>query len=1489
VLLSLVVAAGVFLLARAAGVDEDEDGINDDFERFFGLTVGDDNADGDPDQDGLDNHAESVAGTDPLSPDTDLDGWADSVDANPVSRAVYLWGDPRFTQGCTNLYVRPVWASAGQAVGGEPLVGGAYDFGWTLELPEDGLLMRFDRSVVTNDLWLAVAAPDQAASVFSVCMLDSNLVALASPMSLGASVAPWMTNRLPLAAWPEASAISIQSTQGMAFVVASVLYNDADGDGLDDDQNAQMASLTGAASQTNQPPAGGGTGEGSGSNALSVVKEVIGFETSEGYAEGPLSGQQGWSATEGARVRAGGAYEGAQALELLRNGQDEAVSRTASATVATAFTNDIVWVSARLKCVPNGPRLPREQIGAAAFVVDGAGHVVAYDGVSGEWVVSAMAFPGITGVWARADFCLNYASKTYTLCFQGVVVHRNLGFADASLTRPNRLFLRNDSAVEGGDAQADAIVFSTEEPAGLDFDGDGLSNAFEREIGTAVWSADSDGDGLSDSDEFDMGFDPLQSNTDYDGDGISNEDEAEFGTDPSETDSDNDGTPDLWLASRLDGSSTSHRSGAWVDCGSNLVAVGSEILRAEYEMAAPLSGIYRLSLGMSNWTNRLSAFRFQILVDGQPFRFVETALGGDESALCFDTPWLAAGVHTFRIAWLDSTYSGKLLTVRSLSLYGVDGPDADGDGMQDWMAARLMAEFPDSDSDGVSDFEELTVGTDPLNPDSDGDTLSDGEEIAVFGTDPLLDDSDGDGITDTTLVASRTGAETSFRRSFHITAAWAEEGTALASQTGNAESAYDLDVPTNGGFRFGVTLRNGPHDPPDNYVYQVAVTVDGVAAGTALVRADCDIPGTGWVTLPWLQAGTRRFGLRWKNDSTLASRPTSIVIEGVGLRAVDAPDADGDGVQDWIESQLQAKGDSDGDGLTDAQEVLVHHTNPFCRDSDGDGLYDGKETGSYGTNPLASDSDGDGVGDGEEVSGLGTDPLHADIPAAFNLTADTALGVAALKKSGGWYAAGTELRCIRRGYAEYSLSAPSAGIYAVSVEAALSWSVLFDRGVSPVTTAELIIYLDGAYLGRVKVHSAEGVPDTVRVFTPCIPQGAHTVRVFYNNLNSEQSLRVRKVSLMTAPGGADADGDGVADWANVLAARRSGLDPVAWSYTSPFCAEGAARFPALASCSATSGGITAPVIVKAGVAGRWYADVPLDPLGPVALRAVFESGACAASASVEWRALNLEQLQGGVVIRVGDSLRITCSPAGALPAAVQVTVPGDGEYQTSSGSAAVIRFDTPGTVRVAAVYQGEPEVSGHVDVTVVGGAFPETAPACMATVARPWSAPDIGEGTAVETDADLKAVRSGAGQLTLTLAEPYGEHRLVLRTCAGGPVLGSSAVAGFWMQDSPEAYIRVVQQCDGYGIWQADLVAWGPPAGVDIVISPIVTGVLLDDLSLSRTITASSFDAAGQYAYRLIHPDRLSTSACHSVKAYQGGVLVGEAWYSGAGVPEVLK
>ncbi|HET6821707.1 MAG TPA: matrixin family metalloprotease, partial [Anaerolineales bacterium] len=74
--------------------------------------------------------------------------------------------------------------------------------------------------------------------------------------------------------------------------------------------------------------------------------------------------------------------------------------------------------------------------------------------------------------------------------------------------------------------------------------------------------------------------------------------------------------------------------------------------------------------------------------------------------------------------------------------------------------------------------------------------------------------------------------------------------------------------------------------------------------------------------------------------------------------------------------------DSDQDGLSDDDEVLVTGTDANNPDSDNDGLVDGVEVANR-MNPLDPDMDRDGVSDGQEVN-QGTDPFfpeQADIPA----------------------------------------------------------------------------------------------------------------------------------------------------------------------------------------------------------------------------------------------------------------------------------------------------------------------------------------------------------------------------------------------------------------------------------------------------------------------------------------------------------------------------
>ena len=86
---------------------------------------------------------------------------------------------------------------------------------------------------------------------------------------------------------------------------------------------------------------------------------------------------------------------------------------------------------------------------------------------------------------------------------------------------------------------ADSDAGAAESP---DADGDGVSDADERERGTDPRSADTDRDGVNDGEEARRGSDPT--NADPDGDGLPDGDEIAAGTDPRSADTDRDGLSD---------------------------------------------------------------------------------------------------------------------------------------------------------------------------------------------------------------------------------------------------------------------------------------------------------------------------------------------------------------------------------------------------------------------------------------------------------------------------------------------------------------------------------------------------------------------------------------------------------------------------------------------------------------------------------------------------------------------------------------------------------------------------------------------------------------------------------------------------------------------------------------------------------------------------------------------------------------------------------
>lgn len=83
----------------------------------------------------------------------------------------------------------------------------------------------------------------------------------------------------------------------------------------------------------------------------------------------------------------------------------------------------------------------------------------------------------------------------------------------------------------------------------------------------------------------------------------------------------------------------------------------------------------------------------------------------------------------------------------------------------------------------------------------------------------------------------------------------------------------------------------------------------------------------------------------------LVSNPYGTTISSEALVTVVVTDRDSDGLSDYEEILFATnpnKADTDGDGLTDLDEVITHASNPLNTDSDGDGYSDGIEVARDG-------------------------------------------------------------------------------------------------------------------------------------------------------------------------------------------------------------------------------------------------------------------------------------------------------------------------------------------------------------------------------------------------------------------------------------------------------------------------------------------------------------------------------------------------------------
>lgn len=327
-------------------------------------------------------------------------------------------------------------------------------------------------------------------------------------------------------------------------------------------------------------------------------------------------------------------------------------------------------------------------------------------------------------------------TKTATLCLAAGMHRLRLGYFEnggaatlelswklagfQSETIPARFFFRESGEPldSDGDGMPDwweaehGLDAADPSDAAFDLDGDGLSNLAEFQSWTDPRRADTDGDGMPDAWEVAHGLCPFDAEAafdDPDGDGLANIEEFRHGTNPNLADTDGDGIQDgqeahLYFSNPLS-----------VDfCGTvttNLVIAAESVDSAYGDWA--VDGDRLVLLGRSGtvfFTNGLSltsagirqvrmSATFSGACDAELVCHVDGILAGSAvfkassepttNEVVFLTQWLAPGVHELSLQF-QNFCNGATFEIGAVAVCEPDGPDVDGNGVADWMDARLV-------------------------------------------------------------------------------------------------------------------------------------------------------------------------------------------------------------------------------------------------------------------------------------------------------------------------------------------------------------------------------------------------------------------------------------------------------------------------------------------------------------------------------------------------------------------------------------------------------------------------------------------------------------------------------------------------------------------------------------------------------------------------------------------------------------------------------
>ncbi len=1045
---------------------------------------------------------------------------------------------------------------------------------------------------------------------------------------------------------------------------------------------------------------------------------------------------------------------------------------------------------------------------------------------------------------------------------------------------------------------------------------------------TSVRAIDSDDDGMPDAWELAHGLNPnhaADAALDSDTDGLTNLHEYQLGGNPHAADDRLPGAAlmetwtgiggiivrDLTKDARFHGAPNLRGNLTTLDAPLN--SGNSYGRRIRGYLVPPVTGDYRFHVSAND------SAELWLAPDDSPFTRVKVARVGQGATLHhqFDAraeqhspliPLQAGQLYYFEalhkengtddhltIAWTPpGATSHEVISGQALALFTGHADDLDDNGLPDlWEAAEGLTDplliatargsYGDADTDRLPNLLEYQHGLNPLVPDTDGDTYEDMLEVVVQ-SDPLTT-SDlnlapwqlGDvGPVTTPALANRVGTG-----SFLL----ADTGTGAAMH--KEDNFCFLHRQISGDFELTARIAR----PESN-----AIGLAGVSVRSGL--------NSKAISLTMLQAvsGLNSPFVRTSEDGAIVPLPAftpafaseAASLSGYWFRvrregALVSLFYSADGRR-WILSNAKtlALGESCLVGF-----AICHNMGPFTSIPDVDV-------------PVRL------IKDISLITDLTPAETSETVPADATVTpVATINGNAGVVVNGQWSTDADGTGIVSQtftGKLDYTFTVPADGLYR------LTFTALSSANLTTSTLFPVEISVDGQFVARVNLILSIGEDGLAQVIAPWLTAGTHTVRLFYDNTLSYRPLRIRSLAVEQL-GGADANGNGVADWIDDRLAYQNTIDTDTQLYVSPASLHGKARYRSLFTLTTDGQAVTTNPAPGFG----WYADVPLGETSPVEVTGDFENSGSVQSVLLTWSPLNLLEIPEEYAVdrhmrvRLGDSLRFTVldpeSNTGGS-ATLSITAPdatvgehalnipnphaqagsanGKGNNGDSNGNQAALplvqAFSQPGVYTVTGTFiepNGTVHTAAPFTVEVVEAAFSSDPVVGLNNTPVTWDTPLIFDDVLLEVDQGLLLWKTGTlpagGTRFAVSTSNTADSYIIARLGENGPIFGHATVRSIRVATISDTAMDLLQVYpDGSKL-----------IGVPIIVSPLtddtrveveifVQGVTFDDGTIVKVLTKADFDEYGRIYLKFIYPAGVPGSICHRVHVYEGDTYLGQ-------------